>query len=178
MDKAQLNSLMVKVQNGDEQAFTEIYNGIYKGVFSFIYTFVNDYQEAEDILQETFIKVRKNIQSYQPNTNPSAWIFQIAKNLSLDYLRKTKRKNETYSDQMEQYLGSENKSDTKLYVHNLINTVLKDIERQIVILHIIGGYKHKEIATILNLPLGTVLWKYNQSIKLLNNVIKGEQNER
>lgn len=178
MDKAQLNSLMVKVQSGDEQAFTEIYNGIYKGVFSFIYTFVNDYQEAEDILQETFIKVRKNIQSYQPNTNPSAWIFQIAKNLSLDYLRKTKRKNETYSDQMEQYLGFENKSDTKLYVHNLINTVLKDIERQIVILHIIGGYKHKEIATILNLPLGTVLWKYNQSIKLLNNVIKGEQNER
>ena len=66
----------------------------------------------------------------------------------------------------------------KLFIYQLINNNLSLIDRQIVILHIIHGYKNREIAKFLNLPLGTVLWRYNKSIKVLKEKIKEVLNEK
>lgn len=170
MNKSELYSLMEKVKRQDEAAFENLFNACKKGVFSFLYTYTGDYHLTEDLLQETFIKVKQNAQKFNKGTNASAWILQIAKNTALDYLRKEKQK---FVDISELSI-SDGQPDIseKLALHDIINRNLLQDERQIVILHLAYGYKNREIAEIMEMPVGTVLWKYNRALKRLKEVLK------
>ena len=168
MHKSEINNLMKDVQRQDEVAFENLFNETKKGVFSFLYTYVKDYYLAEDLVQETFIKVKLNAQNYKLGTNASAWILQIAKNTAIDFLRKEKK---TVNIEEVVINQGEPDFDEKLVLHNVLNNNLSDNERQIVLLHIVYGYKHREISKILGIPVGTVLWKYNMSLKRLKSVL-------
>lgn len=170
MDKKELDKLMIKIQDGDEESFAIFYRETYKGLFSFIYSYVADWHASEDLMQETYIKVKLNADKYLIGTNVTAWMFQIAKNLSLDFLKKqNNRKVENIDDVVvEKHFEPEN----KLLVHDMLNKYLKETDRQIVLLHILFGYKNREIAQILDIPLGTVLWRYNNAMKTLKKKIK------
>lgn len=176
MDKKYLDSLICQLQGGSEEAFERFYIETNKSLFSFVYLVVRNYQDAEDIVQETFIKIKRNCGLYKPGTNPTAWIYQIAKNLSLDHLKKKKfeaplLENEEISPVAEDISSGKVQN---LYLHDLLIKNLEEEDRQIVLLHVVDGYKHREIAKILDLPLGTVLWKYNRALKILKNKIKEE----
>ena len=67
MKNKDLDLLLKKMKMGNEDAFVELYNATKKGLFAFIYTYLNNYQDSEDILLETFIKIRSNIQKYKEN---------------------------------------------------------------------------------------------------------------
>ena len=170
MDKRTLNGLMALVRRGDENAFADLFEGAKKGVFSFIYSYVKNYHTAEDLVQETFIKVRQKTDLYQDGTNASAWILQIAKNTALDFLRKDGKNKSVELDENTSFNSPD--ENVRLDLHDIINAVLNGEERQVVLLHLIGGYKNREIAEILNIPLGTALWKYNVAIKKLKEKLK------
>lgn len=170
MNKKELDLIMRKIQNGDEDAFAIFYHETYKGLFSFIYSYVKNWHTSEDIMQETYIKVKLNSEKYLIGTNVTAWLFQIAKNLCLDFLKKPINQNSVPIEDV--HLEKIYESDTKMYVHDLLNKYLSTTDRQIVLLHILHGYKNREIAQILQLPLGTVLWKYNRAMKELKTKIK------
>ena len=172
MKNKELNKLMSCIQNGDKDSFNLFYNLTHKGVFSFIYSYVKNYHTAEDLLQETYVKVKVNANKYALGTNALAWVLQIAKNTCLDYLRKEKAK--PISELNEEISGKNYNILGDLYYHNLLNKYVADIDRQIVILHIIYGYKNREIAKILDVPLGTVLWKYNKILKELKKILEKE----
>ena len=174
MQKGEINRLMEGVQSQDEVAFGNLFNECKRGVFSFLYTYTKDYHAAEDLVQETFIKVKLNAQSYKLGTNASAWILQIAKNTALDYL---KRQKATVNIDDLPIMESGGDLDEKLALHKVLNESLDDGERQIVLLHLIEGYKHREIAKILDMPVGTVLWKYNAALKRLKKVLSEAENE-
>ena len=175
MHKSEINNLMKDVQRQDEVAFENLFNETKKGVFSFLYTYVKDYYLAEDLVQETFIKVKLNAQNYKLGTNASAWILQIAKNTAIDFLRKEKK-----TVDMEEVVINQGEPnfDEKLVLHNALNNNLNGNERQIVLLHIVYGYKHREISKILGIPVGTVLWKYNMSLKRLKSVLAEAEYEK
>ena len=175
MHKSEINNLMKDVQRQDEVAFENLFNETKKGVFSFLYTYVKDYYLAEDLVQETFIKVKLNAQNYKLGTNASAWILQIAKNTAIDFLRKEKK---TVNIEEVVINQGEPDFDEKLVLHNALNNNLSDNERQIVLLHIVYGYKHREISKILGIPVGTVLWKYNMSLKRLKSVLAEAEYEK
>jgi len=174
VNKRDLDLLMQKIQANDEDAFSELYLETYKGVFSFAYSFVHNFQNAEDIMQDVFIKIRRNIQSYKLNTNPIAWILQITKNLCKDFLKKTSKN--CFIDEQEQIELTKDTKQTnvidKLTILNAINSTLDVDARQIVILHILYGYKNREIAKFMEMPLGTVLFKYSKAIKQLKNKLE------
>lgn len=163
------------MKKGDEKAFANLYEETKKGVFSYLYSICNNYERAEDLMQDTYIKVRQNIQSYQQGTNPLAWIIQIAKNLAFNDLKKARREQLTdfNSFDIADNTTVEEKADS--YVFDTINRELSSDEAQIVLLHIISGFKHREIAEIVDKPLGTVLWSYNNSIKKLKKILKKEE---
>lgn len=167
----ELNVLMDKVQNGDESAFEILYNETYRGVFSFVYTIVQNYQDAEDIMQDTYIKIRRYAQSYTIGGNVVAWILQIAKNLAYDFQKKNNRKINV--ENMDIFPIQQSMiSEDNLFVYQIINKFLSLKDRQIVILHIIYGLKNKEIAKLLDIPMGTILWRYNKAMKLLREKIQ------
>ncbi len=177
MDKKLLDNLIQKIQLGDEKAFEDFYVATNKKLFSFVYIITKNQFDAEDVVQETYIKFKASSNRYHIGTNPSAFLMKIAKNTALDKLRKLKR--ETNFDALDYEAKDESQSFTRkeqnLFLHNLMNKNLQIEERQIVILHIVEGYKHREIAKFLGLPLGTVLWKYNRALKILKEKIKEEQ---
>ena len=172
MTKQEINNLLVQIQQQDENSFNKLYEIMHKGIFAFAYSYVQSKEDAEDIMQDTFIKVKINCQSYIPKTNASAWIIQIAKNLCLDFLRKKSRVILTDNEIVGQEKFENQSKDFEMM--NLLNVTLDEIDRQIVVLHVVFNYKAREISKMMNIPLGTVLWKYNKSIKLLNKKLKEE----
>lgn len=161
---------------GDESAFEYIYNYAKSAVFYCAYSILKDRGLAEDIMQNTFMKVRQYAYSYQKGTKPLAWITTIARNLSIN--EHNRRKREVYTDFTDYNTrASYSMSDDKLVLDAAFKH-LKERERQLVIMHVLGGLKHRELAEIFNMPLGTVLFKYNSALKKLRKYITEGKNEK
>ena len=120
---------------------------------------LRDFELFEDVLQEVYIKLFQYRKHHQIS-NVKAWLISVTRNTALDLYRKKKHEltgfDNNYFDRME-YL-SEDPLDR--IVLSTCLALLDSEERQIVILKDISGMKHREIAKIFEMPLGTVLWKY------------------
>ena len=171
MDKKELDLSLQKVAKGDDSAFEKLYAETRKGIFAFLYGFCKNYHTAEDLTQTVYLKVKVNVSKYKAGTDARAWLFQVAKYTALNELKKIKRE-VVASDEDTKGFESKSYEMKDSPVFDAINSVLDDNERQIVILHILWGFKHREIADMLSMALGTVLWKYNAAIKKLQNKLK------
>lgn len=180
MDRTELDYQMLLLQKGDESAFEVIYNETKRGLFSFILSMCKNYHTAEDIMQNTYIKLRTSVQSYTGGSNALAWIFTIAKNLTLNEIQKRKR--EVYTDydagafEYGEYTIDDQSSSSSPLL-KLIQTELNEQEQQIVLLYLVSGFKHREIADMLSKPLGTVLWTYRNAIAKLKKAMDKENKE-
>lgn len=172
MDERQVDKLLVKISQGDNVAFEELYIKTRRGVFSFLYSYLKNYENTEDAMQTVYLKVKLNICQYTHGTNGRAWLLQIAKNCALNELSKQKREefldDATISPYMDTYSGS---------VVSAMKKALTEEEERIVILHVLWGCKHREIAKELNCPVGTVTSKYKRSISKLKEELKKEEEE-
>ena len=158
----------------DNKAFEEVYENTKKGVFSMIISIVNNRAVTEDLMQDTYIKMIEKIHYYKKGRNFYAWLMQIAKNTALDYYRKHKRE-VVYDPQEKDYVFEKSvKQDESYMVQDLIKP-LDEEEKQIVLLRIVSDNKFKDIAKIVNKPLGTVLWIYNRAIKKLQTYNNGKE---
>lgn len=80
--------MLQQIYKKDDRAFTLLYDMYSKSLFSVIYNLIRDHEEAEDILQETFVKIWKNIESYDESKGRFyTWILNISRNASIDRLR-------------------------------------------------------------------------------------------
>ena len=159
---------------GDKEAFHQLYLNTDKTIYSFILSILKNPQDAEEVMQETYLKVWTSAASYQSQGKPLAWMFTIARNLCYMKFREQKRMADVGLDDLngeetgELCIPLENMTDAMVLRAAL--EILKEDERQIVLLHASAGLKHREIAEGLNLPLATVLSKYNRAMKKLNNI--------
>lgn len=177
-EKINIEAQMDRFKHGDEQAFLEIYEATRHIVFATAINILKDYALAEDIMQDTYIKMRASVCSYQSNTNPIAWIVTIARNLSLNLYKQRKREQATdFLDTAEERkYGKEENLETGVLLEQAYKA-LNQTEREIVTMHAIIGLKHREIAQIMGFPLGTVLFKYSASIKKMKDSMLGEDNK-
>lgn len=168
--------IFVQISKGDNTAFAYLYTNTYQAVYGFLLSILNNREEAEDILQETYIKIRENASRYQNKGKPMAWIFTIARNLAYMKLRKRKRISVLSIEDAESVMGFSDVTDTEeRMVLEAAFHVLNMEERQIVILHAVSGLKHREISQIVKKPLSTVLSKYNRAIKKLEKAVGEEK---
>lgn len=158
---------------GDISALNHIYNEFKTPLYAFIITLTKNHVVAEDLLQETFVKVYDKANQYTKGSNLKAWIFSIARNLAYDYLRSSKSKWDELDD-ISESIVIEDEVLNKLNISRAL-FILQDIDREIVIMHVVGGFKHSEIAKALNLNSSTVRWKYREAIKKLNNFLDDKE---
>ena len=123
--------------------------------------------DAEDVMQNTYLKIKLNADKYTAGTNGRAWILQIAKNLALNELSK-RRRAESGGDGEAEAQGDFPAGS----VNDLMQRELSEEERRIVTLHVLWGYKHREIARMLGCPTGTVTSKYKRSVEKLKKALK------
>ncbi|MFA7506956.1 MAG: RNA polymerase sigma factor [Bacilli bacterium] len=161
----------------DEEAFRIIYDDTKNAVFGIIISVVKDRNLAEDVMQDTYIKMIKSIRIYKRNGKFINWLLTIAKNQAIDYYRK--RDKEVlldYNDETNEPLLKDDNNFTFSLETNRLLDLLSDIEREIVILKIVNDFKFREIAEFVGKPLGTVLWIYNKSIKKMQEA-EGSNND-
>lgn len=129
-------------------------------------------------MQETYLKIWTSAAAYHSQGKPLAWMFTIARNLCYMKFREQKRQADMGLDD----LNGEETGEVCLPLENLADAmvlksaleILKEDERQIVLLHASAGLKHREIAADLQMPLATVLSKYNRAIKKLKQYLREE----
>lgn len=165
---------MAWAKAGHEAAFRELVRRYERPIFSLLYRMVRDRALAEDLAQETFIKVLNGIKSYRPEFKFSSWIFKIANNAAIDHLRR--KSLDTLSlDGSPSAETPEQMHATSLQVGDRSETPLDEVEsrelgtaieraiaklrpeyRSCILLRHVEGYSYEEIAETLELPLGTV----------------------
>jgi len=159
---------------GHESAYRELIRRYERPVFSLIYRMVRDRELAEDLAQETFIKVLNAIDSYRPEYKFSSWIFKIANNAAIDQLRR--RSLDTLSldgsphaesaeaiEATTLQVGDGRESQLEEVANRELGAMIEDAIGQLrpeyrncILLRHVEGRPYEEIAEILDLPLGTV----------------------
>jgi RNA polymerase sigma-70 factor, ECF subfamily len=166
--------VVLRAREGSERAYRELIGRYQRPVFSLIYRLVRDREKAEDLAQDSFIKVLNAIDRYNPEFKFSSWIFKIAHNTALDHLRRKEPETlsldgsphartaaeteastitpESSGHTPEQYtlnreLGSE--------IEGAIGTLRAEYRTAILLCHV-EGRPYEEIAEIMEVPLGTV----------------------
>ena len=170
--------LLKRVAEGDQEAFHQLYQNTDRTIYSFILSILKNPQDAEEVMQETYLKVWTNASSYQSQGKPLAWMFTIARNLCYMRFRDQKHQADVGLDELngeetgEVCLPLEQMTDAIVLKAAL--SILKEDERQIVLLHASAGLKHREVAAGLGMPLATVLSKYNRAMKKLQQYLREE----
>ena len=161
-----LKEFLVQLQNDKKEYFDEFYNLTKNKVFYMAYSILQDYHLSEDILQDTYIKFLKHKKKVKVDGNILSYLLEISKNLSLNYVNKHK-KVVNIDNIVFKYEEQYQEKFEELKLVKDMKKILNENEFQIVILKIINELTNNEIAQLLNKPLGTVLWTYNNAIKKL-----------
>lgn len=146
-----------------------------RGLFAFILSICRNYHTAEDMMQTAYIRLRTTISSYRTGENAYAWLYTIAKNATLNEMARQKREKSTDAFEEESTFGTYSIDEECSPITTVMNKVLGEEERQIVTLHVISGFKHREIAEMLEKPLGTELWTYNNALAKLKRELEKEK---
>jgi RNA polymerase sigma factor (sigma-70 family) len=175
-----IEKYLLEIVNGNMDALQLLYEELRTSIFALILAIVKNRTSAEDLLQETFIRIYTKAYQYKPNTNAKAWIITIARNLSYESLRNNRITNsdieeltcEDFSNISTLISSNEDQIINKLELTKaLLN--LEKTDREIVVLHVVAGMKHSEIGKALCIPDGTVRWKYRLALKKLLKQIGG-----
>ncbi len=151
--------------------FDYVYESTKGLLYRTIYTIILDHHEAEDILQETYLKILHHDWFKKDEHNIIAFMITVAKNLALSALKVRKKQISLDVNENEDLFKSDHQDESESPLLKLLPTILKNDELIIFQLHVLEGLTHKEIAKILKKPLGTITWKYNQTIKKLQRKV-------
>ncbi len=166
--------VVLRARTGEDAAYRELVRRYERPVFSLVFRMVRNRELAEDLSQETFIKVLNALDSYRPEFKFSSWVFKIANNAAIDHLRR--RELDTLSIEGSPHAETPQMIEaTALQLGERGETALEEVEnkelggeieraiaklrpeyRTCILLRHVEGRPYEEIAEILNLPLGTV----------------------
>ena len=168
-----IDELLYKTAAGDKEALGDLYTKTREAVYGFVLSIVRNVHTAEDVMQETYIKIYTSAPAYISQKKPMAWVLTISRNLALMKLReKTVQDFSPEFDMRDESGESSFQRSLDRHVLNTALSILSEEERQIIILHDVSGMKHRETAKILELPLATVLSKYQRALLKLRKHLK------
>ena len=171
IDEKELHELFEKMRQTDLKAYEELYKKYYNLVHNIAFSVLKNYENAEDIAQNVFVKIGNLEKEKLPKNYEASWLYTVTKNECISFIRKNK---ETSS--IENRIENENdKNEIEAVIQNssyqnLLGS-LEQEEKQIIFLKIEAGYSFKEIAKLLKMPMGTVQWKYYKSLHSLKLLI-------
>ena len=160
--------LVVRAIKGREDGFEELVRRYQRPIAAYVYRMVGDYDAALDLTQEVFIKVYSSLERYRPEYKFSTWIYKIAHNASVDYLRRSASREQALTSEFDgeerempvlsrklspeqEYAVEERRSEIERVVRQL-----PAVYRELIILRHQHDLSYDEIAEVTSLPLGTV----------------------
>ena len=180
-------ALIRRARDGDSAAMNDLVEGHYKQAYNLAYHLSGNYDEANDIAQEAFIRVFHSLTHFRGDANFSTWLYRIVTNVFLD--ERKKQKVRAHSS-LEEYLELEDNTVTRqiedpspgpehLVEQSERNAVVGDavrslpeIQRSMIAMYHFQSLSYEEIAAILNLPIGTVKSRLNRARLALKNKLE------
>ncbi|MCF8228488.1 MAG: sigma-70 family RNA polymerase sigma factor [Bacteroidales bacterium] len=181
--------VMKAVNNGDQKAYAELMKHYRDSLYFMLLKMTNNPNDADDLTIEAFGKAFKNLRQYTPDYAFSTWLFKIASNNCIDFIRRKKKHtfsmNEGYSDEDDELANKlpsqspdpEEKVIKKQKIKLMRDVVekLKPHYRKLIELRYFKEYSYEEIAKELDLPLGTVKAQLFRAREFLYNILKNAQ---
>lgn len=156
--------IVLAAQRGDVQAFEHIVLQYERSIYTFIYRMIGQSEDAEEITQETFIKIYTHIGTYNPKKNLGSWIFTIARRAVYDRLRKLRRERKriilSEAEQLDDYQPNTPQTQEASAAQSIdLQAALRRLHprhKEVLLLYYWHGFSYVELAHILSLPLNTV----------------------
>ena len=158
----ELDWCIERVAMCDRDAFAVLYRSTSGAVFAYALSVLKNRQDAEDVLHDCYVNIYQTAQAYRSEGKPMAWIMTVTRNLCLHKLRERSRRAEQPDCDWEEE-------------HLLLRACMEQLggeERRIFLLHAVAGFKHREIAEFMELPLATVLSKYSRAVKKMRKYLE------
>lgn len=188
-EKAQYDyRLVLSAINGDQKSFEELFKRYKDAIFFMLLKMVNNKNDAEDLTFEAFGKAFRNIRQYSPKYAFSTWLFKIASNNCIDFLRKKKGNTvsidgkEDNENERSITLESNTLNPEQDYIKKQKATImrrqvsrLKERYRRLIELRYFEEFSYEEIAKELKLPIGTVKAQLFRARELLFNTLKDSE---
>ena len=191
-DKAMLDYRLVRaaIDSGDQKAYAQLMDRYRDSIYFMLLKMVNNRDDADDLTIEAFGKAFNKLHQYTPNYAFSTWLFKIASNNCIDFIRKKKKNLLSLDKPFENGDGGEMTMDVpsgtldpeetyikeqkKLLMHGVVEK-LKPRYRTLVELRYFKEYSYEEIAQELDLPLGTVKAQLFRAREFLYNILKNSK---
>lgn len=176
-DESQLEILVDRVKKGDREAFMKLVACYQQKVFILAYSMVRNREDALDLVQEVFLRLYEKINSYRAGENFQAWLMKIARNLSLDYLRRMKSRKKESLDNLDLDrvdLASAEADPSCFQSGEIIQKAVRALpekQRLVFILHHFEDLKYGEIASQLGIAEGTVKSLHFKAIQNLRKIL-------
>ena len=158
--------LMLRTKSGDDGAFSELMRRHYKGVVNYIYRFTNLRDNSEDLAQEVFLRIYRSAGQYRPEAKFSTWLYKIATNVSLTYVKKKSNSNVSLDEIDDGGDATGNPdldiADDILYRKEMMNAIfeamesLPEREKVAIMLCKYEGLSYEEVAQVLECTVGAV----------------------
>ena len=169
--------LIGQIKDGNHSAFSEIIKRYESKIAATVHGILGPSQEAEDVGQEVFIRFYKSIEQFKGDSSLGTYLSRIAINLSLNEVKKRKRRafiswEDTNQHDLEMYKSKESNLmfEEKEFIQQAIQKLSTKL-RVVLILRLINGYSTEETAKILKLPIGTVLSRLSRGQKKLKKLL-------
>ena len=172
MEQRAADELILSVAAGDMRALEALYSGMYREIYGYLLSMVGDPHAAEDLAQDTFLRVYKYAPKFVPSGYGKSWVYKIAGRLALTY----RARNSVPTEELPETLADSHSAEDRVLDAQLVTQAmarLSEDERQVVSLHAVSGMPLREIAQLLRIPLGTVKWRHAQAIKKLKVMLGG-----
>jgi RNA polymerase sigma-70 factor (ECF subfamily) len=169
MVEMNLSELFAGMQNGDRDAFAAVYQALKRPVYTICYRITQSRETAEDITHDVFIKLFRSPPDASVK-NVRAWIFQMARNLSIDALRKESRRSDR--DAPIEIEDPYPHLDLRMDIEAALGNLSCD-EREILTLYLNAALNFREISHIIGLSLPATYRRYRNALKLLQKALNG-----
>lgn len=170
------STLIEKCKTGDGQAFRRLINIYRKRLLGYFWRYSETQFDTEEMLQETLIKVWNGLSKYNHQKKFSSWLFTIAHNVAVDFVRQRKNNSVSIDSLIEQKSSSNTdeiiiKEETEKIINNAIST-LSEKQREVFFLRQHGDLTFKEISKAMNEPLNTVISHMHYAIKKIRKQLE------
>jgi RNA polymerase sigma-70 factor (ECF subfamily) len=176
-EKISDKDLVQRARNGDNNAFRRLVEQNQHKVAATVIGMLGNCPEADDVGQETFVRFYRSLDQFRGESSVGTYLTQIAINLSLNELKRRKRRNTLFFSRSEVKMETateKNDPKKKKELKEIVRLGLEKLDpkhRAVAVLRLIEGYSTKETARILRLPAGTVLSRLARAQKKLREIL-------
>ena len=188
------DELLRRCARGEEAAYRELVERVEKPLINFLLRYVGERHVAEDLFQETFVRVVRSIGEFKPDASLSTWIYTIARNLALDHLKSRRRHRETPLD-----AAASEEGGRVIYFRDILRAgergepmpraeggederrvtealgQLSPAKREALILRVYAGLSYADVARVVDAPVGTVKFRIHEAVRDLAALLGADE---